>query len=254
MRTRKRKRIDHIVFDDENEFTTYWGPGHPPIVRDWKEGDVGDWVEAMDGGIVQVLKRGELPHPHDRKNYKAHKGWMRTIVGTFIINDKTFFDTDFEKHPQPYTFSTKSEKQHKEHWRTRENLSKNERIFVANLQAGKSMQQAYEDAFNAKVNWREKAIALLKLERMRKELNKNIEEIADNLGLDYEYILKNLMTLVEQSENENVKLGGLKELKDWIRVQSEEIKQVTGAEVTFFEPFEGKEILSIEAERVDSGE
>lgn len=254
MKTRKRKGIEHIVFDDENEFTTYWGPKHPPIVQNWQDGEVGDWVLASDGGVVQVLKRGELPHPHDRKNYKAHKGWMRTIVGTFIINDKTFFDTDFENHPQPYTFGSKTFQQYKEHWRTRENLSKNERIFVANLQSGKSMQQSYEDAFGAKVNWREKAIGLLKLERMRKELNKNIEEIADSLGLDYEYILKHLMALVEASENENVKLGSLRELKDWIKVNQEVTTAVQGAEINFFEPFSNEEILSIEAERVESGE
>jgi hypothetical protein len=254
MKQKKRKGVDHIVFDDENEFTTYFGSNHPPLVRDWKEAQEGDWVLAMDGGVVQVLKRGELPHPHDRKNYKAHKGWMRTIVGTFIINDKTFFDTDFDNHPQPYTFSNRSNAEIKQRWKVRENLSKAERIFVANLQAGKPMQVAYEDAFSAKVDWREHAIAILKTERVRKELNKNLEEIADSLGLSYEYILSHLMKLVEEAKNDNVKLGSLRELKDWIKEEQDTVKKVESAEVNFFEPFGGEEILAIEAERVNSGE
>jgi len=252
MKTKYRKKINHIVFDDENEFHNYYGSEAPELADDWRTAPEGSWVVADDGGIVQILKRGELPHPHDRKNYKSNTGWVRTIVGTFKCSPKTQMDTDFDLHPQPYTFSKKSQAEQRYNWKIKEDLSKNERIFLANLQSGKPLQQSYEDAFGAKVNWRENAIALLKLERIRKELNKNLEQIADKLGLDYEYILKNLMLLVEDSQNENVKLGSLRELKDWIKEQDEPIKKIQGAEVKFFEPFDQEEILSIEAERVEN--
>ena len=58
-----------------------------------------------DESIVQLLKVSDIKHPNDRKNYKYSKGWCRTIVGTFLMNNKTFMDTDFDSHKNRYTFS-----------------------------------------------------------------------------------------------------------------------------------------------------
>ena len=51
------------------------------------------------------------------KNYNYAKGWVRTIVGSLINKESTKMDTDFDNHPNRYTFSTKikhtSERIHK---------------------------------------------------------------------------------------------------------------------------------------------
>lgn len=220
-------------------------------MSDWREGQEGDWVEADDGGIVQILKRGELPHPHDRKNYKLNKGWVRTIVGTFPCNSSAYMDTDFDQHPQPYTFSKKTQKEQLDNQRKRENPTKAEVIFVTALMAGKPLQMAYEEAYSPKVNWKEHAIGILKQERITKMLNKNIEDIAESLGLDYEYILRRLMELADSSSNENVTLGALKELADWLGAK-DKVKQITSGQVKVLNPFSDKELLTIEAERVEA--
>ena len=60
---------------------------YPNIVvkPDWRDADEDDWVEADDGGVIQLLKVSKhVNHPNDRKNYKFAKGWVRTVVGSFL--------------------------------------------------------------------------------------------------------------------------------------------------------------------------
>ena len=73
----------HYVYDDIEEFREH----HPNIVvkPDWRNADEEDWVYSDDGRIVQLLKVSKsVKHPGDRKNYKYAKGWVRTIVGSFL--------------------------------------------------------------------------------------------------------------------------------------------------------------------------
>ena len=93
----------HYVYENIDEYKL--NGGDAIYVKYWKDAKEGDWVEADDGGIVQLLKVGGITHPNDRKNYKHSKGWCRTIVGTFLINEKTKMDTDFSSHKNRYTFS-----------------------------------------------------------------------------------------------------------------------------------------------------
>ena len=68
-------------------------------VEDWREANEGDWVWSDDGRIIQRLKEAKsVNHPNDRKNYKFAKGWIRTVVGSFINRENTVMDTDFSSH------------------------------------------------------------------------------------------------------------------------------------------------------------
>ena len=61
------------------------------VKKDWKTANEGDWVYTDDGRIVQLLKvSSNIKHHNDRKNYKYADGWVRTIVGTFIITPLIF--------------------------------------------------------------------------------------------------------------------------------------------------------------------
>jgi len=97
---KKIKGKRHYIFDDVGEYIEHFGTKHaPPIIEDWHDGKQGDWVMSDDNRIIQLLKVSALNHPNDRKNYKWAKNWVRTVVGTFVNNQKTFMDTDFEQHP-----------------------------------------------------------------------------------------------------------------------------------------------------------
>ena len=78
------------------------------IVFDWRKANEGDWVLSDDSRVVQLLKVSKsVNHPGDRKNYKYANGWVRTVVGSFLNRPNIKMDTDFDQHPNRYTFSKK---------------------------------------------------------------------------------------------------------------------------------------------------
>ena len=102
---RKIKGTKHYVFKNREEFEEYFKSEHgavPELNIDWRTAKQRDWVLADDGGVVQILKQGDLPHPHDRPNWKENNGYVRTVVGSFIQSDKHLMDTDFSKHLDRY--------------------------------------------------------------------------------------------------------------------------------------------------------
>jgi hypothetical protein len=243
----------HYVFDNKAEFEEYalhkWGA--VPTITPWREGRFGDWMEADDGGIVQAIYWKELPHHGDRKNYKTHRGYVRTIVGTFIQNDKFSMDTDFEKHPNRYRFGSSTDAEYLERRRNREELSNPEVVFAAQLCAGKTIQQAYEEAFGSTHDWYRRALFLLKRERVMSKIKENVKDKLDSkFGGDVlDFIFDELKKLIIATENDNVKLSALRDLGDWSG-EKEKVKQVTSGQVAVFEPFQGNELAKIEAEEV----
>ena len=70
MNSRTIKGIDHLLFDNEDEFNKYMP--NTPIITDWRNGNEGDWVLTDDGQICQVLKRGGLKNSGGRDIYNYY--------------------------------------------------------------------------------------------------------------------------------------------------------------------------------------
>ena len=180
MEYRKIKGKKYFVYESIDEWSDETGLGFEEgdLTHNWRDAKQGDWVLADDGRIVQILKRSGITHPNDRKNYRLAKGWCRTVVGTFLCNDKTKMDTDFSNHPNRYTFSKKI-KNTNSRVRLRKKATKKEKEFAVNMVIGKGAVKSYMDAFNE-----------------------------DN----QEYILSSMKNLIEHTDDENIALQGLKEL------------------------------------------
>ena len=254
MKFQEIKGVKHLVFDDRQEFHSYFGHKAPPIVGDWREGQEGDWVEADDGGIVQILRRGPFPHPHDGTNYKSREGYVRTVVGTFKVSEKDYMDTNFDLHPDRYRISGKTDEQ-AIHFnvKVRKNLTKKERVFVNCLKAGQHPQMAYEAAYGANVNWREKVVGLFKKERIIKEMNEVMSQAVEELGLDLKWVISRIMNLAEESKSDRDKLAALKELVELMGAKESGSKQITSGEVKFFPEFDSEDpIAQIEAQKVEA--
>jgi hypothetical protein len=251
---RKIKGTKHYVYKDRDEFIGHMRQERglvPEIVENWRDAQMGDWVLADDGGIVQILKRGTIKHPHDRKNYKFASGWVRTVVGTFLCRHTIRMDTDFSVHPNRYRFNAVTDQQSHERRKSRPQLSKQEVIFAASLCAGKKLQESYEEAFGPHADWRTRAIFLLRRDRIKNLINKNIEEIAAKHGITHEYILEMLKELLETTRQDQVKLSILRELAEWIGGKSKE-KQITRGEVHVLPPIDTKVLAKVQAEKVEA--
>jgi tRNA-binding EMAP/Myf-like protein len=252
MEYRKIKGVTHFVYGDIDEFNKQ-KKGIKP--KHWKDDpQEGDWVISDDGGIVQILKRSGISHPSDRKNWKAHKGYIRTVVGTFLLNDKTEMDTDFDLHPNRYTFS-KNLKQSNENFKKRKNITKKEKLFATEVIVGKdaisAVQNVYkENDFNKA---KKKAVLLLKQERIMNEVEKGVVDIAKGLGIDHEYVLRRLKSLADTGEEENVVLQSLKELGKIIGTSTPAIKKDIGV-VGMFQGFSPKQLEQAERKELTEGE
>jgi len=214
MTSKKIKGIEHLVFESKKEYFEKFGKDAPTPKKNWREGEEGDWVVADDNGVIQLLKVShKISHPNDRPNYTLNKGWCRTVVGTFLIRDKSIMDSDFNHHPNRYTFSTKIKNTNNRVYK-REKATHKEKEFATHLVTGTSAVKAYMRSFNEMDEGKatKKAAILLKQRRIMQEIEASALEVAKELGVDHRYILRSLKCLAENSGDDNIQLQAVKEL------------------------------------------
>jgi len=255
MKSQSIKGKKHFVFESEEEYREHFKDNSVSDIVYWKDGKEGDWVKSDDGGIVQLLKvSNSISHPNDRKNYKLNKGWCRTIVGTFLINEKSEMDTDFEMHKNRYTFSKTIEKNNKKNFKTRKNPTKKEKIFATNIVAGYGPVKSYMDAFREDNESlaQKKAVVLLKQERVMKEVEKGVMDVAKEMGLDHSFVLRKLKHLADYSEDDNIVLQSTKEIGKVIGTTGTTVKQREMGIVGMFQGFSGDHLKLAERKEIDS--
>ena len=233
---------------------------YPNIVvkPDWRDADEEDWVEADDGGVIQLLKVAKhVNHPNDRKNYKFAKGWVRTVVGSFLNRPNTHMDTDFSSHPNRYTFS-KTIRNPSKRVKERKKITRKEREFATNVVVGMGAVDAYKKAYTEMSNSsaRKKATILLKQERVMSEIEKGVLDVAKSLGIDHEYILSKLKHLADYSEDDNIILQSSKELGKIVGTSGATIKQREVGLLGMFQGFSGEELegANREQKKIANGE
>ena len=227
MEYKKIKGNRHYIFDDIEEYLEFFKDDASPVIKNWRNGKENDWVYSDDNRILQLLKVSDLNHPNDRKNYKWAKNYVRTIVGTFVNNKNTFMDTDFDQHPNRYTFSKKI-KYTNTRVKKRKKVTNNEKIFATNVVSGMGPVKAYMDAFKSitdEKKAKKKALVLLKQERVMTEIEKSVLDVAKELGVDHKYVLNRLKCLADNSEDDNIILQSTKELGKIIGTSMNTVKQ-----------------------------
>ena len=219
------KGIPHYVYEDLEEFQK----DHPNTVvhPDWRKSEENDWVYSDDDRIVQLLKVSKnVNHHSDRKNYKFAQGWVRTVVGSFLNRPNVKMDTDFDNHPNRYTFSTNIKNTSEQVYKRKQTTNK-EKEFATNVVVGMGAVDAYKKAYSEMSDQkaRKKATILLKQERVMKEIEKGVLDVAKGLGIDHEYILGKLKNLADFSEDDNIILQSTKELGKIVGTSGNIIKQ-----------------------------
>jgi len=244
----------HYVFKDEDEYREFFN-GEAVEIKDWKEGKEGDWVKADDGGVVQLVKvSNNINHPGDSKNYKVATGWCRTVVGTFLKTKNAVMDTDFKQHPNRYTFSKKI-KDTRKRVKERTNVTKNEKVFSVNVATGMGAVKSYMEAYNEidTEKAKKKALILLKQDRVMKEIDRNVNEVAKALGIDHEYILTKLKHLADFCDDSNIILQSTKELGKIIGTASNTINQSQVGVIGMFEGFTDDQLKIADRKLIKNG-
>lgn len=246
MEYREIKGVKHYVFDNESEFNKHFNNNPPKLVKQWRNANEGDWVLSDDNRIIQLLKKANIRHPNNRRNYKYYKSYVRTVVGTFLCMDKTYMDTDFSEHQNRYLFS-KTIKDTKKRIKERENITKKEKIFATNIAVGAGAVKSYMDAFSETDSYKaeKKAAILLKQERVMKEIEKSVVDVAKTMGIDHEFILERLKRLVDNSPEDNIVLNAVKELGKAIgTLGGVTVKQRESGIIGLFQGFQPEQLES----------
>jgi hypothetical protein len=270
----------HFVFDSRQQFELYFMTKDgviPKLVTNWRVSNEGDWVLADDGGICQIIKRGDLKHGKDTAKKKVSpNGYRRTVVGTFNSSKHYGMDTDFTKHVSRYTFTNNPQAYSYMHqMKNRDYLTKKERKFVANLmmflQQGNGRQESMimavkEAGYNARDihSTLEKANLLIQQDRIMKLISEQMTDAAEELGITVKAVMKDVWEMGHGDENgegkarrEDVRLSALKQSGVYAGMEKPELNDQAQIDSGYsgFEPakiVDGKDTPNLGADALEA--
>ena len=231
MRFYKANGIKHRVYEPDDEL-----PSDLLVLRDWRCGQVGEWVMADDDCVIQILRRGKMLKRMGKNKVKEYVG---TCTGTFPVGDSVKMDTS--RREDIYSFSGKKAQ---DRMQDKSTLSNYEQKFVALMAAGIKPEDAYLQAFpteNRKYAF-EKSGTLVKTERIRTAMKEELKPVLEELGISEEYVLKTIKEVIHSTDKDETRLKALFKLADIMDLEdknSTKVTQVTGA---LFQGFSNKDI------------
>ena len=226
MREYTVNKIKHCVYDKGEVI-----PNHVQYNIAWRDAKVGDCVLSDDDCIIQVLRRGTMVRS---------KGKVRTIdyigtcTGTFLVDDKTFFDTDKRKN----IYSISGDKTSEEVITDRVNLTPREEVFVQNLASGMDMTTAYIRAYKTdSPKYAEvRAGLLVRTERIKRAMRKELKPILAKLDIDEELVLEGIRDIALGAEKDSDKLKALLELGEVLNIKDSgtKVQEISGVSFSGF--------------------
>ena len=231
-------RIKHYVYDDTTEV-----PASIKVIADWRDGQVGDWVQTDDNCIIQVLRRGRML----RK--KGTQYYVGTCTGTFPVSKKIKMDAD--RRPNIYSFSGYTTPN--EVVQNRREMTANEKLFVNYLTEGMQPDEAYMRAYptNNKSYARSKAVSLIRTERIHTAMKEELKPVMDELGISETTILRDINTIATTAERDDTRLKALFKLSDIMDLEDKnaaKVQQITGVQ---FKGFTDDMIDNAERKKLD---
>ena len=221
MREYKTNKIYHRVFDEIDEV-----PSNITVKKDWKSSDVGDWVLADDGGVMQILRRGIMQKARGKNRIMYYVG---TCTGTYPCTQSAVMDTSRRKNI--YSFSGEYAQTLIEH---RRKLTSNEEVFVQYLASGVPIRDSYLKAFptNDERYALSQAKTLVRTERIKTAMKIELEPVVNELGITPEYVLGVIKGIADESDRDETRLKAITKLSDILDLEdksSAKVTQLTGA-------------------------
>ena len=226
MRTYKISNTYHKVFDDKEEL-----PSGIDVISEWRDANIGDWVEADDGCYIQILRKGTMEATWGKNRIRHYVG---TCTGTFMCNKKARMDTS--KRENVWSISGKNTEKI---IFDRKTLTKKELVFVQFIAGGVSLQDAYLNAFDTD-NPRyalEQAAKLMKTESVVKAMKEELKPVLKELNIDDKSVLEGIKKVAEGDEKAETRLKALFKLSDILDLEDKTQTKVTQLSGAVFQGF-----------------
>tara|TARA_Y100001938_G_scaffold150677_1_gene242769 strand:- start:2300 stop:3031 length:732 start_codon:yes stop_codon:yes gene_type:complete len=240
MHKRIIKGIPRYVFDNEEEFRESFPDAK--LIENWRDGQINDWVLTDDGKVTQVLKKKTMKNT----SIKSMDDYFVTLLGPCFASGKmqgqpkkdfnSFKKRDIEEKPLT--------------WR--------EIRFVKMVAHGEAPIQAYLECFetNNKNTASVKSSLLLKQTRILEEVEKEIEELLNDIGVDKKWTLEKARDIVDNPDTSDA--VKLRALENFMKIQSMYPKEKKSEQLLLGQAFTGfskEEILQLSGvKQIESGE
>jgi len=224
-------KIKHPVYEEKSEL-----PEGLVVKQDWHLGNVGDWVEADDGSVMQVLRQGELSHKTRSTRY------IGTCTGTYLCKKGIVFTSLRQKN----IYSFGSDKTHYDIVNKRKKANYKEIIFSKYVAKGMKPVDAYLKAFKThnRKYASERSAILVRQERIMSKISDELEGVFKELKIDAKYLIGKAKEELEVSDRATDRLKALQMLWDAAEIvpKASKVTAVTGA---VFKGFDQKSIETV---------
>ena len=235
MRHYKVNRIEHTVFESENEV-----PTTTEYLEDWRDGHQSDWVLSDDGCIIQILRAGTMLKSKGKNRSVRYLG---TCTGTFLVSDKVKMDTS--RRINIYSLGGNIERNQR--LEDRENLSSREEIFVQYIASGMDARMAYLKAFptNDPHYAGLRAGQLVKTTRIKTAMKEELKPIMEELDIDEKFVLEGIKHEAQTADRPDTRLKALFKLSDIMDMEDKNKTSITQRSGAVFQGFDKKEIEEV---------
>ena len=221
VRIYKVNSIEHTVYEPDDTL-----PGKLIVQSNWRDGQVGEWVQADDDCVLEVLRRGTMKKKMGKNKIVEYIG---TCTGTFVVSKSVKMDAS--KRENIYSFGGRKVD---EVVQDRTKLNNFETLFVTYVAKGVDPVEAYLKAFptNSPGYAQVKSNQLLKMERIKTAMKEELKPVLEELGIDENYILETIKGVIDSTDKDETKLKALFKLADIMDMEDKnqtKITQVTGA-------------------------
>ena len=185
----------HFIYTIEE-----WESKYPEsTLVSWRIGQEGNWVLTDDNHVVQILKRAKYNNTEI----------VRCITGTFNVNRNIRMGSAIPDNI--YSFSKYKVA---ENFKNRKKATNDEFLFAQYIASGQDTVSSYLKAYktNNKNYARKRANELLRSERVRKMVSKEIKDILENEGGSNNYMIQVFKQVADLAERDNDKLRAVENL------------------------------------------
>ena len=219
--------IKHAVYEDVTEL-----PEGLKYSKNWRGAEIGDWVGAEDGCVVQILRSGIM---------KKKRGKVRDVkyLGTCTATFSTARSTKFHTEPFDNIYSFSGKKYQQGSLKERTNATTNEVLFAQYVSRGCSPENAYLKAYKTE-NRKHAYISagiLIKTERIQKLMREDLKPILKKLKIDREVVLAGIRDIALEGHKDSDRLKALIELEEILEIkETTKVQEITGALFQGFQP------------------
>lgn len=233
------KGVDYHIYENEDEFRKHHRKEE--LQDDWRTAEEGQWVISDDGQVLTILRKALMYN--DKKGKKTY--YVRTLLGT------SFATEDHKLTGKPpkdiYTFKKYNESKF---------ITQRERLFAKMIALGREPVEAYLNVY--KTNNRDYAHkrtkVLLKQKKIRTLVNKEVEELMNDLGITKTYLLEQAKEVVDKNDVRDAdKLRALETLMKISGLLSTEKKTDSVALIQEFTGFSRDKLKAFETNMLAAG-